>query len=252
MESQSISLDELTLDTMYRVREYNDEGVIMSYAECMETEEDFQKFPPIEVYYDGSSYWVADGRLRCLAAKKAGHKKIHAHITEGDRLGAFWASIVANGRQGFGLSWRDRQRVVTSALRCWPDRSNQAIAVAVGVSEGTVRRFRAKLTEANEIENPQKRVGVDGKRYPTRRKQTVSISPPPPPPEMPKRGAITLKSIPTEKAEQFAEYINANFSPEYRQKLIVELLRTMGAEIEHHVRDIVFDIIQEFLKKVRC
>ena len=248
MESQSISLDELTFDSTYRVREYNDDGIISCYAECMETEDDLINFPPIEVYYDGDNYWVADGRLRCLAARRAGHEKIHALVTEGDQLGAFWAAIVANGRQGCGLSWRDKQRVVTSALRCWPDYSDRAIAEAIGVSDHTVHRARTKMIEANEIENPEMRVGRDGKLYP-------AYTPPKNPhlaPATPNRGAIPLKSIPTKKAEQFAEYINANFSPEYRQKLIVELLRTMGAEIEHHVRDLVFDIIQEFLKKVRC
>ena len=52
-----------------QVRVALSETVIREYAEAIEQGDEF---PPIEVYYDETAYWLADGFHRLQAAKQAG------------------------------------------------------------------------------------------------------------------------------------------------------------------------------------
>jgi hypothetical protein len=49
-------------------------------------------FPPIRVWWDGSSYWLSDGFQRLAAAKQAGITEITCKIPEGSLTEAQWDS----------------------------------------------------------------------------------------------------------------------------------------------------------------
>ena len=146
------------------------EETISLYAEQMATEEEMKKFPAVEIYYDGTKYWLADGHHRRAAAEKAGHNKVWAVVKSGTRNDALWGAILGNGKQGFGLTKKDRNRAILLSVERFPDKSNRVIAEALGCSEQSVRRHRPEKSTApnGAVENPR-RTGKDGKSRPAKR-----------------------------------------------------------------------------------
>lgn len=159
------------LASTLRVRIQMSEETIMRYAECMESTDDLNGFPPLEVYFDGKQYLLADGYLRLEAAKRAGHESIRVAINAGTADDAFWAAIIANGKHGLGLSRIERNRIIEIVVKRWPDRSSRMIAMAIGVSGKYVSRIRNELARRNEVAVPEKLQGLDGKMHPSKRVQ---------------------------------------------------------------------------------
>lgn len=162
-------IQNLTFDPELQVRVRINDEQVAQYAECMTTEEDTKVFPPVEIFYDGVKYWLADGHHRRAAAEKAGHSKIWAIIKSGTHEDAVWAAISGNGKQGLALTAEDRKRALEIALRRWPKKSNRVIAEAVGCSRDTVRRQRGDVSGGADAP-PEKREGKDGKSYSSKQK----------------------------------------------------------------------------------
>ncbi len=173
--AQFFDIQALTFDPKLQVRVRINDEQVAQYAECMATEEDMKKFPPVEIFYDGVKYWLADGHHRRAAAEKAGHSKIWASVKSGTHDDALWAAISGNGKQGFGLTKADRQRAIILALKCFPNKSNRAIADAVGCNEKTIRNYRDSTADNSAVEN-ERRVGKDGKSRPAKQKTKKQAS----------------------------------------------------------------------------
>jgi len=175
-EPDFFPIQSLTFDPELQIRVRIDDERIVQYAECMTTEEEMQAFPPVEIFYDGLKYWLADGHHRRAAAEKAGHSKIWAIIKSGTHDDALWAAIIANGKQGFGLTREDKKRAIEIAVKKWPKKSNRVLALAVGCDERTIRRIRENSSGAANAapEKDEIVVGKDGKSYPANQKKQSS------------------------------------------------------------------------------
>lgn len=180
--AQFFNIQDLTFDPELQIRVKIDDERIAQYAECMATEEDMKTFPPVEIFYDGVKYWLADGHHRRAAAEMAGHSRIWAVIKSGTHDDALWAAIVGNGKQGFGLTKADRKRAIRLAITRWPDRSNVMLAEAIGCSDMTIKRHRDAISTSTNVE-VEMRVGKDGKSRPVTQKsktqKRVETSPDP-------------------------------------------------------------------------
>jgi hypothetical protein len=163
-EPELFPIQSLAFDPELQIRVEINEETIASYAEQMGSVEEMKKFPPVEVYYDGTKYWLADGHHRRAAAEMAGHDKVWAIIKSGTHADAIWAAILGNGKQGFGLTRADRNRATILAITYWPDKSNPVIADAVGCSRDTVRRLRESVSVSANA-STETRTGKDGKQY---------------------------------------------------------------------------------------
>lgn len=100
--------------------------------------------PPVVLFFDGSTYWLADGFHRYFGAKKAGIEAIPAEITPGSQLDAQLYSFGANGTHGLRRTNADKRQAVMGAFEhpvsCkWSD--NQ-IAKHCGVSQPFVSGVR--------------------------------------------------------------------------------------------------------------
>ncbi len=164
-----IDISVLKYDPDLQVRVRIKKEMIDQYAECMETEEDLKHFPEIEVYFDGESYWLADGHHRVEAAKKRKHTRISAVVRRGSLDDAIWAAILANAKQGVALTKADRKRAVEIVVKRWPEKSVRLIAETVKVSHMTVKRIRDAFSGVTNV-TPERTVGKDGKSYPTKQK----------------------------------------------------------------------------------
>ena len=149
-----------------------------------------KKYPPIEVYNDGSDIWCADGFHRILGHVRADKRTIKCDVHKGSKIDAIWHSCGANQAHGLRRTNEDKNHAVGMALEANPKMSNRAIADHVGVDESLVRSAKARcgLTAPPHSEV----LGKDGKthRIPPpsgKPKAPPSSSPKPLPPPAPKQ-----------------------------------------------------------------
>jgi hypothetical protein len=151
-------------DTQPRMEVYED--VVEDYRRDMARG---AQFPPVEVVFDGTDYWLFDGFHRYKAARLAQRKKMTAIIYEGTKEEAAWRSLGANAVHGLRRSREDTAWAIERAIKFHPDRSNRFIARHVGVDHNTVARQRKELESTGEIHQLEKLQGVDGRWRPAHR-----------------------------------------------------------------------------------
>ncbi len=189
MNPQSIQLDAISAGM--QVRAGLDDTTVADYAEAMR---EGAKFPPVEVYSDGSEFILADGFHRLAAARQCGLQNILAEVHQGTSEDALRHALGANAAHGLRRSNADKRRCVTLALQRWPKLSNRAIADICAVGAPLVGHVRLVLNCNNitvEDDEPS-RVGRDGKerKMPTKKRREmidIQAAPSPeqktPPPE---------------------------------------------------------------------
>jgi len=155
-----IEPSKIRIDGGTQVRVSLDDATVAEYREHMEA---YVEFPPIVVFYDGSTYWLADGFHRYHAFRKTGRDKIKCEVRTGDRRDAVLYAVGANSQHGLRRNNQDKRNAVTLLLNDdeWRDRSDNWIAETCGVSHpfvGTVRKQLVTVTGSHPG-----RMGKDGK-----------------------------------------------------------------------------------------
>lgn len=159
MNLQRIALDQIDIYSGTQTRVATNDDAVSGYAEDMKQG---AQFPPIELYYDGSKYYLADGFHRFLAAKRIEERDIEAQVHEGSRTDALVAALGANATNGLYRTNADKRHAVEIALEEWTGHSNAYLADICKVSIELVRRVR----KAMGLDHPDKVIGKDGKSYP--------------------------------------------------------------------------------------
>lgn len=164
------------------------EKINMEYvAELVDAIKGGKKLPPVDVYKDGDDVWLADGWHRLLAHQEANKRTIRAEVHRGGRKEARWHSVGSNQQHGLRRTNEDKIRCVKMALEDRPELTSRAIAEHVGVSHTVVDNSRRQVATVatSNVENPNKRLGLDGKSYPAAKPrppwEVVQKTPPPPP-----------------------------------------------------------------------
>lgn len=122
--------------------------------------------PPVDVYHDGTAYWLADGFHRVEAYAAAGRDEVPATIHQGTRRVAVLHSVGANATHGLRRSNEDKRRAVGVLLHDaeWAQWSDRRIAEVCGVSDPFVGKLRAELqTVSSSSPATDTRKGADGK-----------------------------------------------------------------------------------------
>ena len=110
------------------------------------------KFPPVDVFWDGESYWLVDGYHRLAAAEAIEEQTkcntIDCRVHEGTLLEAQWFSYAANKSNSHQRSNNDKIRAVQAALAhpLAASLTDVAIGKYVGASDRCVGEWRAKLS----------------------------------------------------------------------------------------------------------
>jgi hypothetical protein len=160
---QTLSLDSIDIYSGTQTRVKTNEEAIESYADEMKNG---AVFPPISVYFDGATYWLADGFHRYLATKRNQSLTIRAEVQPGGRGDALKHALGANATNGVYRNNDDKRNAVEIALEEWPGHSNPVIAEICKVSVELVRTRRNEMVQSGRIEKAGKVTGRDGKDYP--------------------------------------------------------------------------------------
>lgn len=169
----------LLLDPDIQVRVNQDDGAIKDYTQKWK---DGVIFPPIDVFFDGVNYRVADGFQRVLAARAAGISKILVTMHIGRKELALLFALKANDRHGVRLTNEDKRNKVLKALSLpsLANASTRVVADACLVSHQLVKLVRKDLEQAASVVNglhlnaSTHSVGADGKYYPATQPQRLT------------------------------------------------------------------------------
>lgn len=157
---REISISDITIDGGTQIRAVMDQDVIKQYAEEMASG---AEFPPVVVFQNADTYWLADGFHR-IAAQKLGIPDaltIAAIVYQGTLRDALLHAVGANATHGLRRSKEDKRRAVRALLADpewiqWTDQALARHAKVCGV-------FVAKQRQILVVEKPDVRRGIDGK-----------------------------------------------------------------------------------------
>lgn len=155
-----LKLDSIRLNAGTQPRAKIDEQTVADYAEAMGSG---ATFPPVVVFYDGESYYLADGFHRVDAAYKCGLDEIEAEVKQGSHRDAILYSVGANSAHGLRRTNDDKRRAVARLLEDeeWSAWSDSEIARRCAVDHKTVATLRADLG----ISQDARKVERNGKTY---------------------------------------------------------------------------------------
>lgn len=156
-----IRLDAIVFDAGTQVRAAITDAVVTDYAEHMTAG---VVFPPIVLFHDGTSHYIADGFHRFLAAQRNTFRDIDADVRPGTKQDALWFALGANRTNGQRLTEADKKHAILLALAQWPDKSPAVLAEQIGCSAQYVRDVRHQVQ--TRLQLPGKTRGKDGKMHP--------------------------------------------------------------------------------------
>lgn len=164
--SEMLKLSSITADAGTQTRACVMEEVIADYADHMKAA---AIFPPIVVFFDGKSHFLADGFHRYLAALRIERKVIRAEVRKGSRLDAIKFALGANQANGLRRTNADKRHCVELALKEFSKLSDRAIAEMCGVDHKTVASIRTEHEQLGKIPSGVIRIGRDGSERPSER-----------------------------------------------------------------------------------
>ncbi len=195
-----ISINKIDLEQSIDVRKETSSQCIEEYTEHIKTPGSIP-LPPVVVFGPDSRgmYFLSEGWHRLRAHEKAGKTSIEAVVKPGGWIDAQDYATSKN-RSNIRHGWREtreqKKRILVLTLKRHPDWSDDRIAEHCGFHRETVTMARNRLLEIGEIQQPESRVGKDGKTYttppcptsrpPQKPTPTPPAAPPATPPERPK------------------------------------------------------------------
>ena len=160
----TISIDAIRRNGGTQVRAQTDWLVVDEYVHAMK---EGATFPPIVVFFDGSTHWLADGFHRVEAAERAGLTELAADVRRGVQRDAVLFACGANAAHGLRRTNADKRRSVETLLRDeeWGKWSDREIARQCSVHHDMVGKLRTELSGGNRQMNSDRTVQRNGKTY---------------------------------------------------------------------------------------
>lgn len=114
-------------------------------------------FPPAEVFYDGTAYWLADGFHRYHAAKQSKQDTLDCRVHNGTQRDAVLFSCGANSSHGLRRTNEDKRRAVFVLLKDaeWGKWSSREIAERCSVSHTLVNESRQTMEDSSVVSEVQ-------------------------------------------------------------------------------------------------
>lgn len=141
-----LRLDQITIDAGTQARIRTKEEVVSEYTELLMQD---TVFPPVDVFFDGVNYYLADGFHRYFAHKRCVKAKIAINLHNGTDRDARLFAAIANRDHGLRMTKEDKHNAVLIYLNDYEKSmlSDREIAKEIGVSHPFVSRLRKELEE---------------------------------------------------------------------------------------------------------
>lgn len=164
----SLSVDVLRIDAGTQVRVKTSDDTVGEYAELMSDSTGWP-FGPVDVFHDGTDYFVADGFHRVLAANRVGRASVPCTVHRGTAHDAKIFGMTANDRHGLRMTRADKRACVEWLLDNGGKMTQKDIAAKAGVTDRTVKTIVAERKEAESPTPPKSSVQntVKGKTSPS-------------------------------------------------------------------------------------
>lgn len=213
---KSIKLLEIQCDAGTQIRAGLTEEVVCEYSERLLAGD---QFPPVDVFFDGKAYYLADGFHRIQAARRAKIEAFHCTVHPGGADDALWFAIGANRKNGWPRTVADKHHAIELALTKFPQKTQEQVAQHVGCDRSYVSKVGNELVNIHKLKLPASRKGKDGKSRPTKYKsrkkvnfqETPPIAPSAPltAPQLPT--GTTSASLPTGSNQDFSTIVKIKF-----------------------------------------
>jgi hypothetical protein len=156
-----VPMNLIVLDERAQPRVTMDFGMVEEFAADMLRGD---AFPPIDVFFDGEVYWLADGFHRHRAATAIQMTEIVCAVHDGDLDDAVWFSLQANRTNGVRRTRQDVRNAVRRAIvhRKGVDETDRSIGDYIGTSHMTVVRERQLLVATGTKLQSRSRVDKNG------------------------------------------------------------------------------------------
>lgn len=223
---QYFDVDRIRTDGGTQPRVAVSDEVVAEYADLYRQGE---IFPPVTVFHDGATYWLADGFHRYWATRNAGRNVIAAEVHPGTLRDAILHSVGANATHGLRRTNADKRKAVLTLLddEEWAQWSDRETAKRCGVHHKTVSSTRELHTGEVRQYDSKDRTFVHPKTGKPTRMKTARIglskhsTTKKTPPIKPVRGRPRSDPEPEEAARLMVKV----YGEEYMQRLVTELGR---------------------------
>ena len=141
---ERIDLSAIRLDGGTQPRAAILEDVVKQYADDLSRGD---AFPPLVLFFDGESYWLADGFHRYHAARAVGVAEIDCDVRQGTQRDAILYSVGCNADHGLRRTNEDKRRAALRLLNdpAWSKESANWIAAQCRVSQPFVARLKEEV-----------------------------------------------------------------------------------------------------------
>lgn len=152
---KTLSTDLIRIDGNTQSRIAINEDVVSDYVDIIQKAGTEWPFPPIDVFYDGTDYFDADGFHRYLAALRAKRASIPCKIHKGTARDALIFGMTANDRHGLRMTRADKRKCVEWFLDDNSKLTQKAIAESTGVSTSLIKKIIAERNPASISGKPK-------------------------------------------------------------------------------------------------
>lgn len=158
-----LKISEIIINGGTQPRESCDQKRVEEYASEMR---EGVVFPPVDVFFDGKKYWLADGFHRRNARVLAGFDTISVTVHQGGVRDAILFSVSANASHGLRRTNEDKRRAVMRLLTDseWGKWSDREIARQCAVSNRFVSDLRPLSVNSSQMP-VERKVTRNGKTY---------------------------------------------------------------------------------------
>ena len=177
-KQDTVHLDAIRLDGGTQPRGGINDDYVTELVEALQAG---VTLPPVDIMYDGQSYWLFDGFHRHAAHRQANYLVVPAIIHQGTQEEAQWRSYAANQTHGLRRSQADKERAIRAALKhpSAVGQADAAIARHLGVSDKTVTKYRQDMEVSSEIPKISERTVQRGDTTYTMRTANIGANQPP-------------------------------------------------------------------------
>ena len=149
MKTKTLSVDVLRTDGDTQSRIAISEDTVTEYAELIASSNGEWTMGPVDVFHDGTDYFVADGFHRTMAALRTGRASIPCRIHKGTAKDARIFGMTANDRHGLRMSRADKRACVEWLLDNGGKMTQAELAQKAGVCLRLVSKVVADRKSTN-------------------------------------------------------------------------------------------------------